>query len=61
MQEDIFKPITENESLHKISKDNGIRIVNFAPSKNLEVKSKSSQTVTFINFLGCLLIGKPTD
>jgi hypothetical protein len=28
-----------NESLHKISNDNGVRVVNFATSKNLIVKS----------------------
>jgi hypothetical protein len=36
-KEDIFKPTTGNESLHKIS--NGVRLVNFATSKNLRVKS----------------------
>jgi hypothetical protein len=36
-REDIFKPIIENESLHKISNDNGVRVVNFATSKNLLV------------------------
>jgi exonuclease III len=29
-REDIFKPTIGNESLHAISKDNGVRIVNFA-------------------------------
>jgi hypothetical protein len=29
-REDIFKPITENESLHETSNDNGIRAVSFA-------------------------------
>jgi hypothetical protein len=29
-REDIFKPITGNESLHEISNDNGVRVVNFA-------------------------------
>jgi hypothetical protein len=38
-REDIFKPTIGNESLHKISIDNGVRIVNFATSKNLIVKS----------------------
>jgi exonuclease III len=38
-REDIFKPTIENESLHEISNDNGIRLVNFATSKNLRVKS----------------------
>jgi len=37
--ENIFKPTTVNESLHQNSNDNGGRIVNFAASKNLAVKS----------------------
>jgi hypothetical protein len=37
--EDIFKAAVGNESLHKISNGNGIRVVNFATSKNLRVKS----------------------
>jgi ribosomal protein S17 len=37
-KEDIFKPTIGNESLHEISNDNGVRIVNFAMSKNLIVK-----------------------
>jgi hypothetical protein len=38
-REDIFKPTIGNESLHEISNDNGVRIANFATSKNLTVKS----------------------
>ena len=38
-RENIFKPTIGNESLHQDSNDNGIRIVNFATSKNLAVKS----------------------
>jgi hypothetical protein len=38
-QEDILKPTIGNDSLHKISNDNGVRVVNFATSKNLIVKS----------------------
>jgi hypothetical protein len=34
----IFKLTTGNESLHKISNDNGVTLVNFATSKNLRVK-----------------------
>jgi hypothetical protein len=34
-KEDIFKPTIGNESLHQISNDNGLRLVNFATSKNL--------------------------
>jgi len=38
-KENIFKPAIRNESLHQESNDNGVRIVNFATSKNLVVKS----------------------
>jgi len=34
-----FKPTIGNESLHQDSNDNGVRIVNFATTKNLVVKS----------------------
>ena len=37
-RENIFKPTIRNESLHQDSNDNGVRIVDFATSKNL-VKS----------------------
>jgi len=37
-RENIFKPTIGNESLHQNSNDNGVRIVNFATSKNLVVK-----------------------
>jgi exonuclease III len=40
-REDIFKPIIGNESLYEASNDNGVRVVNFATSKNLIVKSKT--------------------
>jgi hypothetical protein len=32
---DIFKPTIGNETSHEISNDNGVRVVNFATSKNL--------------------------
>jgi hypothetical protein len=38
-RENIFKPTTGNESLYEISNDSGVRVVNFATSKNLVVKS----------------------
>jgi len=38
-RENIFKPTIGNESLHQDINDNGVRIVNFATSKNLVVKS----------------------
>jgi hypothetical protein len=38
-REDIFKLTVENESLHEISNDNGVRLVDFATSKSIRVKS----------------------
>jgi hypothetical protein len=38
-REDTFRPTIGNEILHKISNNNGVRLVNFATSKNLRVKS----------------------
>ena len=38
-REDIFEPIIGQESPHQDSNDNGVRLVNFATSKNLVVKS----------------------
>jgi hypothetical protein len=37
--ENIFKPTIGNKNLHKISNDNGVRVVNFATSKNSVVRS----------------------
>jgi hypothetical protein len=38
-REDIFKPTIGNESVHEISNENGLRVVNFATCKNLRIKS----------------------
>ena len=38
-RENIFKPTMGNESLQQDSNDNGVRIVNFATSNNLVLKS----------------------
>jgi hypothetical protein len=38
-REDIFKSTTANESLHEINNGNGVRLINFATSKSLTVKS----------------------
>jgi hypothetical protein len=38
-REDIFKPKIGHERLHEICNDNEVRVVNFATSKNLIVKS----------------------
>jgi len=38
-RENIFKPTVRQKSLHQDSNDNGVRLVNFATSKNLVVKN----------------------
>jgi endonuclease/exonuclease/phosphatase family metal-dependent hydrolase len=38
-REDVFKSTIGNESLHEINNNNGVRLVNFATSKNIRVKS----------------------
>jgi len=38
-RKNIFKPTIERGSLHQDSNDNGVRLVNFATSQNLVVKS----------------------
>jgi hypothetical protein len=38
-RKEIFKPSIGNESVHEISNDDGVLLVNFATSKNLTVKS----------------------
>jgi len=38
-RENVFKPTIGNVSLHQHSNDSGVRIVTFATSKNLVVKS----------------------
>jgi hypothetical protein len=50
-REDIFKPAIGNESLHEISNDNELRVVNLATSKNLS-KIQCSKILTFINSPG---------
>jgi hypothetical protein len=59
-REDIFKPTIWNENLHEISNDNGVRLVNFATSKNLRVKIRCPHIATSINILGRPQMGKPT-
>jgi hypothetical protein len=38
-RENNFKPTVKNESLHEISNDNRVTVVNFAASKNVVIKS----------------------
>jgi hypothetical protein len=54
-REGILKPIIGNESLHEASNDNGVRVVNFATSKNLS-RAQLFHTMTFVNTLGLLLM-----
>ena len=46
-----------NESLHQDSNDNGVRIVNFATSKSLDVKSIMFPHQNFYNSPGPLPMG----
>jgi hypothetical protein len=59
-REDIFKRTVGNESLHEISNDNGVRVVNFATSKHSLSKVQCSDIATFVNILGHLQMGTPT-
>jgi len=59
-RENIFKRTIGNESLRQHSNDNGVRIVTFATSKNLVVKSKMFPTETFISTPGPLRMGRLT-
>jgi hypothetical protein len=43
-REDIFRPTIENESSHRISNDNAVRVVNFTILKNLTVKKYNVPT-----------------
>jgi len=54
----IFKPTIGNENLHKDSNNNGVRIVNFATSKNLAVKSTMFPHRDIHNTPGPLLMGR---
>jgi len=58
-RENIFKPTIGNESLHQDSNDNGVRIVNFATSKNLVFKITMFPHRN-ISTPGPLLIRRPT-
>jgi hypothetical protein len=57
----IFKPTIGNESLHEISNDSGVRVVNFATYKNLGRKWHSS-ILDVRSFRGadcdCLVVAK---
>jgi hypothetical protein len=54
-RKNILKPTIGNESLHEISNDNGVRVVKFATSKNLIVRSMMSPHRSFQKLLGHLM------
>jgi len=56
----IFKLIIGNDSLLQDSNDNGVRIVNFATTKNLGLKSTMFPHQNIINTPGPLLMGRLT-
>jgi hypothetical protein len=58
VREDIIEPTIRNKRLHEISNNNGVRVVNFATSKNLIVR-QCSHIATSINVPGHLQMGKP--
>ena len=59
-RENIFKSTRENKSLHQDNNDNGVRIVNFATSKNLVVKSTMLPHRDIHNTPGPLLMERHT-
>jgi hypothetical protein len=59
-REDILKPTSCYESLHRISVDNGVRVVNFAITKNLIVKSTMLPHSNIHKFTGHLLMERLT-
>jgi hypothetical protein len=59
-REDIFKPTIGNQSLHQISNDNGVRVLNCATFKFSLSKVRCSHIVTFMNSLGHLLMERHT-
>jgi hypothetical protein len=52
----IFQQTIWNENLHEIRNNKGVRVANFATSKNLIVRVRCSHITAFINLLGHLLM-----
>jgi hypothetical protein len=57
-REDIFKPTIGNESSHEISNDSGVRVVNFATSKNSVVKSTMFPHHSILNYTWTSPVGQ---
>jgi hypothetical protein len=60
-RQDIFKPTNRNESLHEISNDSGVRVINLAHLKVSQSKARCFHIATFINIRGRLQMEKPTN
>jgi hypothetical protein len=60
-REDIFRQKIGNVSSHEISNDNGVKVVNFATSKNLAVTVQCPHIVALINLFGHLLMGRHNE
>jgi hypothetical protein len=58
--ENIFKPTIQNDSLHKDSNDNDVRIVNFATSRNMVVNSTMFPHQNIHNYTWTSLMGRLT-
>jgi hypothetical protein len=59
--EDIFKPTIRNKSLYEISNDNGVRVLNFATSKNLIPKYTMFLYRNIHKFIGHLLMERQSN
>jgi hypothetical protein len=59
-REVIFNSTIENEILHEISNDSGIKVVNFVTSKHLTVKSTMFPHLSIHKYTWTFPDGKPT-
>jgi hypothetical protein len=57
-REDIFKQTIGNERLHEICNDTGMRVVNIATSKNVDVPSFTAADCDTDHYLVVVKIGK---
>jgi len=65
-QEEKYRPITGKYSLHTLSSDNGIRLINFARAKNMVVANtlfsfKDIYNMTWRSLMDKLSIGQITS
>jgi hypothetical protein len=59
-REGILKPIIGSESLHEISNDNWVTVVNFVTPKNLIVQSTVFRIAEFVNTFGLIFMERHT-